>query len=99
MPSLFETVGVVVIAGVAAAASQFGISTLPETRVAAVAVALVAGSAVFLGFRAMWLRSQFDDPPTRRQAARAHLLYFGMPLSVLVAGIGMSLLVHAAMEG
>ena len=99
MPSLFETVGAVVVAGAAAAASQFDASDALAARAVTASVALVAGAATFMGFRAVWLRSQFDEFPTRRQTARAYLLYFGMPLRVLVAGLGVSLLAHAAMEG
>ena len=90
MPSLFETIGVVVVAGTTAAVSVPEGSAPATSQILVAAIALVLCAATFLGFRVVWVRSKFDDPPTPGQKMRGYLLYFGMPLCVLAVGIAVA---------
>ena len=96
MPSLFETIGAVVVVGTTAAVAAPGSSEPPAANALAAACAFVLCTATFLAFRVLWRRSHFDEPPTRRQSIRGYLLYCGMPLCVLAIGIGVSLLSRTA---
>jgi hypothetical protein len=96
MPSLFATIGAVVVVGTTAAvAAPTPTESLASTALAA-AVTFALCTATFLAFRAVWCRSHFDEPPTRRQSIRGYVLYFGMPLCVLVVGVGVALLSRPA---
>jgi len=97
MPSLFETLGAVVVVGTTAAVAVPRPSASLASTVFAASVAFVLCTATFLAFRAVWSRSHFDEPPTRRQSIRGYLLYLGMPLCVLAVGVGVALLSRPAL--
>jgi len=96
MPSLFETIGAVVVVGTTAAVAAPSPSESLASTAFAATVALVLCTATFLAFRAVWHRSHFDEPPSRRQSIRGYLLYFGMPLCVLAVGVGVALVSRPA---
>jgi hypothetical protein len=99
MPSLFETLGAVVVVGTTAASAGARNSQSLLSQIMLTAIIFVLCTATFLAFRAVWIRSHFDEPATPLQDARGYVLYIGMPMCVLAIGAGMLLLARTVIGG
>ena len=99
MPSLFETVGAVVVVGTTAGASATLDTQSLLPKIILTAIIFGVCTATFLTFRTIWLASHFDEPATPRQAARGYFLYIGMPMCVLAIGAGITLLARNVAGG